>query len=105
MTALARPESMSEVAREESPSEAEPAPVARLVPQPSPTQRSWLQRGVAQPGGKLPLFDERGQRISPRTIQSCIEQGWAEPWFANPIKPDWLVCKLTDQGRRAILAE
>jgi hypothetical protein len=80
----------------------EPATVTRLVPRPTAVQRNWLARGLAQPGGKLPLFDDRGQRISPRTIQSCIEQGWAEPWFANPLKPDWLVCKLTERGRNAI---
>lgn len=67
--------------------------------QPSAIQRAWLSRGLNQPGGKLPLFDEHGQRMSPRTIKACIDQGWAEPWFANPMKPDWLVCKLTDQGR------
>jgi hypothetical protein len=71
-------------------------------PRPSPTQRTWLSRGLSQPGGKLPLFDESGQRVSPRTIQSSIDQGWAEPWFANPTKPDWLVCKLTDLGRAAL---
>jgi hypothetical protein len=65
-------------------------------------QRAWLSRGLNQPGGKLPLFDESGQRISPRTIRSSIDQGWAEPWFANPTKPDWLVCKLTDLGRAAL---
>jgi hypothetical protein len=53
-------------------------------------------------GGKLPLFDEYGQRIDPRTIRSCIEQGWAKPWFANPLKPDWLVCKLTITGREMV---
>jgi hypothetical protein len=71
-------------------------------PVPSPVQRLWLRRGLDQPGGKLPLFDREGQEIDPRTIQACVEQGWAEPWFKNPIKPDWLVCKLTDNGRRAI---
>lgn len=71
-------------------------------PQPSATQRAWLVRGLSQPGGKLPLFDESGQRISPRTIQSSIDRGWAEPWFANPTKPDWLVCKLTELGRNAL---
>jgi hypothetical protein len=71
-------------------------------PQPSAAQRAWLIRGLGQPGGKLPLFDEIGQRISPRTIQSSIDRGWAEPWFANPTKPDWLVCKLTDLGRTAL---
>jgi hypothetical protein len=70
--------------------------------QPSVAQRAWLVRGLSQPGGKLPLFDESGQRISPRTIQSSIDRGWAEPWFANPTKPDWLVCKLTDLGRNAL---
>ena len=70
-------------------------------PVPSPVQRSWLKRGLDQPGGKLPLFDTQGQQIDPRTIQACIEQGWAEPWFANPIKPGWLVCKLTAAGRAA----
>ncbi len=65
-------------------------------------QRDWLLRGLSQPGGKLPLFDRDGQKISDRTIKSCIRKGWAEPWFENPIKPDWLVCKLTDSGRRVI---
>lgn len=73
----------------------------KASPRPSPAQRAWLARGLPQPGGKLPLFDERGQKISPRTIQSCIDAGWAEPWFANPLKPDWLVCKLTTAGRAA----
>jgi hypothetical protein len=71
-------------------------------PRPSSTQRAWLSRGLNQPGGKLPLFDESGQRISPRTIPSSIDKGWAEPWFSNPTKPDWLVCKLTDLGRTAL---
>jgi hypothetical protein len=71
-------------------------------PVPSPVQRAWLRRGLDQPGGKLPLFDRDGQQIDPRTIQACIEQGWAAPWFENPIKPDWLVCKLTDSGRAAV---
>jgi hypothetical protein len=70
-------------------------------PVPSPAQRVWLSRGLDQPGGKLPLFDDYGKQIDPRTVQACIEQGWAEPWFSNPIKRDWLVCKLTAAGRQA----
>jgi hypothetical protein len=66
---------------------------------PSAVQLAWLRRGLDQAGGKLPLFDENGQRVDPRTIRACIEHGWAEPWFANPLKPDWLVCKLTVRGR------
>jgi len=69
---------------------------------PTKAQRRWLERGLSQPGGKLPIFDEQGQRISDRTVKSCIEKGWAEPWFDNPIKPDWIVCKLTEAGRLAV---
>jgi len=46
----------------------------------------------------LPLFDENGRQIPAKTVQACIRHGWAEPWFANPLKPDWLVCKLTQAG-------
>jgi len=74
----------------------------RKTTRPTPVQRAWLRAGLVQAGVKLPLFDRRGQRVSERTIRSCIEQGWAEPWFDNPIKPDWLVCKLTDEGRKTI---
>ncbi|MFQ6017411.1 MAG: hypothetical protein ACE5KF_04390 [Kiloniellaceae bacterium] len=69
---------------------------------PTAVQRAWLRRGLGQPGGKLPLFDEQGQAYRPRTIRSCLEQGWAEPWIRNPLKPDWLVCKLTAAGRAAV---
>ncbi len=72
---------------------------------PSAAQRRYLTRGLDQPGGKLPLFDERGREISRKTIEACIARGWAEPWFANPLKPDWLVCKLTDSGYRVLGAD
>jgi|TARA_B100000315_G_C14444425_1_gene526151 hypothetical protein len=75
---------------------------AAAAAKPSDAQRKWLARGLDQPGGKLPLFDESGQKVSPRTVKSCVNQGWAEPWFDNPIKPDWQVCKLTDEGRKLI---
>ena len=71
---------------------------------PSKNQVSYLTRGLPQPGGKLPLFDDQGQEIDIRTIRACIKAGWAEPWFANPLKPDWLVCRLTDGGREAVAA-
>ena len=72
----------------------------------SPTegQRTWLMRGLDQPGGKLPLFDSLGQKVSARTVKSCVERGWAEHWFNNPLKPDWIVCKLTEAGRKALEA-
>jgi hypothetical protein len=77
-------------------------PVSRdapALPMPSVAQRAWLMRGLSEPGGKLPLFDRNGQRISPRTVKACLDHGWAEPWFSNPLKPEWLVCKLTTAGR------
>ena len=72
---------------------------AKRKSRPTVTQLTWLTRGLDQAGGKLPLFDHYGQRYDARTIRSCIDQGWAEPWFKNPIKPDWLVCRLTSEGR------
>lgn len=85
-----------------------------MTPSPEPTPRksraskpktatagqlAWLRRGLEQPGGKLPLFDESGQRVSASVVRSCLGAGWAEPWFQNPIKPTWEVCRLTDAGR------
>jgi hypothetical protein len=66
---------------------------------PTAIQRAWLKRGLDQPGGKLPLFDEFGQHIDPQTVRACVKQGWAEPWYPNPLRPDWMVCKLTPRGR------
>ena len=60
----------------------------------------YLRRGLTQPGGKLPLFDLDGQAVDAALVGRCIDRGWAEPWFNNPLKPDWLVCKLTEAGRR-----
>jgi hypothetical protein len=48
------------------------------------------------------LFDRDGKRVSPQMVRACLEAGWAAPWFANPLKPDWQVCKLTDRGRHAL---
>lgn len=70
---------------------------------PTGPQLAWLSRGVDQPGGKLPLFDAEGQEVKPQLVKSCLKAGWAEHWFDNPLKPDWLVCRLTDRGRQAVL--
>ena len=69
---------------------------------PNPAQRRYLARGLTQPGGKLPLFDENGQHVHPALVKACIAHGWAETWFGNPLKPDWLICKLTEEGRRSV---
>lgn len=63
---------------------------------------AYLRRGVRQPGGKLPLFDLDGQEFEPAVIRRCVERGWAEPWFSNPLMPDWLVCRLTASGRALV---
>ena len=65
---------------------------------PTEPQRRYLERGLSQPGGKLPLFDSEGREVASRTVQACLAHGWAEPWFNNPIKPDWQVCRLTAKG-------
>ena len=67
---------------------------------PSLAELFYLRRGLDQPGGKLPLFDLDGQAVAAVLVRRCLERGWAEPWFNNPLKPDWLVCKLTPTGRR-----
>ena len=64
----------------------------------------YLRRGLTQPGGKLPLFDLDGQDVDGAIVRRCLKRGWAEPWFNNPLKPDWLVCKLTEAGRRLAAA-
>jgi hypothetical protein len=69
---------------------------------PNPAQRRYLMRGLMQPGGKLPLFDSDGQHIHPALVRACVTHGWAEPWFGNPLKPDWLICKLTEKGRQVL---
>lgn len=73
--------------------------------EPSPAQRAYLSRGLEQAGGKLPLFDQDGQIYPANLIRVCVRNGWAEPWFDNPIKPDWLVCKLTSKGREILSGE
>src|ERR1700744_1462301 len=65
---------------------------------PSGAQRRYLEGGLEQAGGKLPLFDRDGREVPKKTVQACIAHGWAEAWTRNPIKPEWLVCRLTAAG-------
>ncbi len=69
---------------------------------PTDPQRRYLERGLREPGGKLPLFDRDGREVPRKTVEACLTHGWAELWFRNPLKPDWLVCKLTPQGYRVL---
>ena len=72
---------------------------------PSEAQRRYLERGLTQAGGKLPLFDLQGREVARKTVESCVAHGWATPWVHNPIKPDWLVCRLTPAGYRVLGGE
>lgn len=65
----------------------------------SDAQHRYLSGGLSQPGGRLPLFYDDGQKVEAQTIRACVQSGYCEPWFANPMKPDWLVCRLTERGR------
>src|SRR6516162_5892160 len=85
---------MGEIAEEAG----EPPPAIR----PSEAQVRYLARGLHEPGGKLPLFDRDGREIPRKTVEACIAHGWAEPWVSNPMKPNWLVCRLTPAGVRAL---
>jgi hypothetical protein len=79
-----------------------PAMASRGRAGPTSAQRAYLVRGLSEPGGKLPLFDREGREIARKTVESCLARGWAEPWFDNPLKPDWLVCRLTAAGYEAV---
>ena len=87
---------MLPVSNKELEGEGSKDPIGTL--RPTEPQRRYLERGLAEPGGKLPLFDRDGREVAPRTIQACVAHGWAAPWFNNPVKPDWLVCRLTAKG-------
>lgn len=65
-------------------------------------QRRWLSLGLQQPGGKLPLYDEKGNRIPAELISACIQAGWAEPWVINPDGSASKVCRITESGKLAL---
>jgi len=65
-------------------------------------ERQYLLMGLLHQGNKLPIFDDYGQEISHSVIQSCIRKGLSKPWFANPMHPNWRVCRLTELGLQVI---
>jgi hypothetical protein len=69
---------------------------------PTEPQHRYLARGLTEPGGKLPLFDRDGRKVPSRIIEACIAHGSAVPWIHNPIRPEWLVCRLTPKGYAAL---
>ena len=78
-------------------------PSKRLVNRPTPRQLEWLRRGLDRQSGNLPLYDTFGQRISNRTMKSCVERGWAET--RDEVMHDWQLCQLTPAGRRVLDAD
>jgi hypothetical protein len=89
----------------EPPSGQDPPARAAVGLRPTEAQRRYLERGLTQAGGKLPLFGRDGREVSRKTVESCVAHGWAMPWVQNPIKPDWLVCRLTEAGYRVLGSE
>ena len=77
-------------------------PWAALWPALDPTPMGWKQRSWYLGPHQEPLFDRNGQRVRAKTVQACLDAGWAEPWFDNPIKPDWQVCRLTADGYQVL---
>lgn len=69
----------------------------------SDEQREWLQAGLNQAGGKLPLYKTSGERFPSSLISSCVQAGLAEPWALNPLRNQWQVCRLTEVGKTALL--
>ena len=61
----------------------------------------WLQGGLQREEGRLALFDEFGEPVQKAIVRRAIDKGLAEPWFANPMRPQWTVCRLTEKGRHA----
>ena len=60
----------------------------------------WLQGGLSRDDGRLALFDQFGEPVQKSVIREAIKAGYAEPWFVNPMRPQWTVCRLTATGRR-----
>ncbi len=78
-------------------------PSKRPAGRPTPRQLEWLRGGLDRPGGNLPLYDTYGQRVSDRTVKSCVERGWAET--RDEAMRDWQLCQLTSAGRRVLDAD
>ena len=64
--------------------------------------QSWLQGGLDREDGRLAIFDMFGEPVNKAVIKSAIATGLAEPWFSSPMRPQWMVCRLTTKGRDAV---
>ena len=61
--------------------------------------QNWLRGGLERPDGRLAIFDTFGEPVDKAVVKSAISLGLAEPWFSSPMRPQWMVCRLTAKGR------
>ena len=72
-----------------------PADRLAVARRPTPAQRRYLERGLTQAGGKLPLFDRDGREVVEADNRILHRPAAGPcPGVHNPIKPGWLVCRL-----------
>ena len=64
--------------------------------------RNWLRGGLDREDGRLAIFDSFGEPVNKAVIKSAISEGLAEPWFSSPMRPQWMVCRLTPKGRTVL---
>jgi len=64
--------------------------------------RNWLEAGSQRTDGRLAMFDQFGEPVSKGVIKTAIASGLAEPWFSSPMRPQWMVCRITQKGREAL---
>ena len=64
--------------------------------------RDWLNGGLNREDGRLAIFDTFGEPINKAVIKTAIASGFAEPWFSSPMRPQWMVCRLTAKGRAVV---
>jgi hypothetical protein len=78
-----------------------------LAVRPTQEELRWMRRGLNQPGGKIPVFDESDTPVDPKIVLRCLEQQWVEPWVGNQKNPNnlYMACRLSPLGRRLCTSE
>ena len=72
----------------------------RIVP--SLAQQKYLKKGAKHRWGRLPLFDEDGQRYADSTISSCFNAGWIVPAYEKDFMKGAPIFALTDYGHEVV---
>ena len=68
----------------------------------SQAQLSYLMGGMTRIDGKLPLFDESGEKIPQPTIDAVVKKGWAEPVYTRTFLKDMGIYRITDLGKQIL---